>query len=48
MLRLVFCVISVAIVLASTPLRGFGGLAGVESAYASCATTDYWNVSWCI
>ena len=45
MLRLVFCVVGVAVVFALTPLRSFDSLGGIENAYASCATTDYWNVS---
>jgi hypothetical protein len=48
MFRLVFCVVGVAVVFALAPLRSFDSLGGVENAYASCATTDYWNVSWCI
>jgi hypothetical protein len=48
LLKLVVCVVGIAIALAATSHRGFGVLSGAENAYAACATTDYWNVSWCI
>src|SRR5947209_1636988 len=46
--RLVFCTAALAVVLASISNRGLGIVPGIENAYADCATTDYWNVSWCI
>ena len=46
--RLALCVLVIAVVPAAVSGKGLGIIPGAENAYASCATTDYWNVSWCI